>query len=395
MELFPAANDDQWTLIKKVINECDYYLVIIAGRYGSIGPDGLSYTEMEYRYALDQKKPIISFIRDNPQGLPPNMTESTRSGQRKLAAFRALAKKKNCCFWDSPSELGRQVSWSLGKLIKSDPRVGWIRADEIPPPSRTGSPEELFAQSLIEFARSLASLQRDQTLLELRSWSSRLLHLIGALSERQELGQLAFAAAAVAQDRVAQASILIDDLGWSVHEFGDTPTGLQNVLEGLSLLDREIATRPSLDRAEVIALKVKALRHVANMRSLGAENLAESRHAFQEPRELAAELEPVSRALNVAQLAHSEALVIFSWVTAAMSGKRKLDPASLPALLDEAIGLAEDAERSFRSLGDVEREAKALKLKVDMLALVPQKELHREAAARLHRLELQIARHLR
>jgi hypothetical protein len=30
MELFPAANDDQWTLIKKVINECDYYLVIIA-----------------------------------------------------------------------------------------------------------------------------------------------------------------------------------------------------------------------------------------------------------------------------------------------------------------------------------------------------------------------------
>ena len=53
MELFPAANEDQWTLIKKVIDDCDYYMVNLAGRYGSIGPDDLSYTEMEYRYALE------------------------------------------------------------------------------------------------------------------------------------------------------------------------------------------------------------------------------------------------------------------------------------------------------------------------------------------------------
>lgn len=57
MELFPAANDDQWTLTKKVIDDSDYYIVIIAGRYGSVGPEGYSYTEMEYRYALETKKP--------------------------------------------------------------------------------------------------------------------------------------------------------------------------------------------------------------------------------------------------------------------------------------------------------------------------------------------------
>ena len=44
MELFPAANEDQWTLIKKVIDECDYYLIISGGPYGSLGPAGLSYT---------------------------------------------------------------------------------------------------------------------------------------------------------------------------------------------------------------------------------------------------------------------------------------------------------------------------------------------------------------
>jgi hypothetical protein len=48
MEMFPAADEDQWTLIKKVIDDCDYYLVIIAGRYGSLSPAGKSYTQMEY-----------------------------------------------------------------------------------------------------------------------------------------------------------------------------------------------------------------------------------------------------------------------------------------------------------------------------------------------------------
>src|SRR5712691_336415 len=62
MELFPAANDDQWTLIKKVIDDCDYYIVVVGGRYGSIGSGGLSFTEMEYRYALEHGKPVIGFL---------------------------------------------------------------------------------------------------------------------------------------------------------------------------------------------------------------------------------------------------------------------------------------------------------------------------------------------
>ena len=49
MEIFPAANDDAWTLIRHVIDESDYYLLVIAGKYDSVDPgSGLSYTEMEY-----------------------------------------------------------------------------------------------------------------------------------------------------------------------------------------------------------------------------------------------------------------------------------------------------------------------------------------------------------
>ena len=65
MEMFPAADDDQWTLIKRLIDDCDYYILIIGGRYGSTNENGISYTQMEYEYALSQDIPIISFLHKN------------------------------------------------------------------------------------------------------------------------------------------------------------------------------------------------------------------------------------------------------------------------------------------------------------------------------------------
>lgn len=58
MEAFVASNESQWDVIKRVINECDYYVLIIGGRYGSVTQDGISYTEKEYRYAQELGLPI-------------------------------------------------------------------------------------------------------------------------------------------------------------------------------------------------------------------------------------------------------------------------------------------------------------------------------------------------
>lgn len=137
MELFPAANEDQWSLIKRVIEDCDYYIVIIAGRYGSIGPEGRSYTEMEYKYAFENGKPIIAFLHKNPGSLPFDRCEQSSEGKVKLEELRQLVQQKMCRFWDSPAELGSQVSRSLVKLIKNNPAVGWVRGDLVPDESAT------------------------------------------------------------------------------------------------------------------------------------------------------------------------------------------------------------------------------------------------------------------
>lgn len=153
MELFPAASEDQWTLIKNVIDDCDYYMVILAGRYGSIGPDGLSYTEMEYRYALETGKPIIGFVHRNPNGLAVSRCEPSDEGKAKLNDFRELVQRKMCRFWDSPADLGSQVSRSLVKLIKSNPGIGWVRGDLVPDESAT--------EEILSLRRRIEELQQE------------------------------------------------------------------------------------------------------------------------------------------------------------------------------------------------------------------------------------------
>ena len=132
MELFPAANDSQWELIKGVIDDCDYYVVIIAGRYGTMGPNGVSYTEMEYRYAVEKDKPVVAFLHGDPGSLPSKLTEKSGEGQAKLQAFRDFVQKRVCKEWKTADGLGSVVSRSLVALRKSHPAVGWIRADQLP-----------------------------------------------------------------------------------------------------------------------------------------------------------------------------------------------------------------------------------------------------------------------
>src|SRR5258708_30985148 len=75
MELFPAADEDQWSLIKRVIDDCDYYLVIVGGRYGTVDAEGISYTEKEYDYAVAQNIPVLGFVHAEPGKIPASNTE--------------------------------------------------------------------------------------------------------------------------------------------------------------------------------------------------------------------------------------------------------------------------------------------------------------------------------
>lgn len=131
MEYFPAADEDQWTYIRNLINDCDYYIVIIGGCYGSEDLQGISYTEKEYEYAVTQGIPTIAFIVNDREKLPAEKKEKSDKKKEKLDKFISLVKSKLCKPWSSPHELGAVVSRSLTQLIKRSPRTGWVKANKV------------------------------------------------------------------------------------------------------------------------------------------------------------------------------------------------------------------------------------------------------------------------
>lgn len=126
MELFPATDEDAWSLIKEIIDGCDYYILILAGKYGSLNSGGVGYTEMEYDYAIQIGKPVLCFLHDDIDELTSGKVESTAKGKKSLTAFREKASKKHCKFWSDASDLGGKVSRSLVQLRKRHPSDGWV-----------------------------------------------------------------------------------------------------------------------------------------------------------------------------------------------------------------------------------------------------------------------------
>lgn len=128
MEYFNAADDSQWDVITSLIDECDYYVLIVAGRYGSIDEaSGKSYTQKEYEYAVKKNVPVISFVHSDIKLLQSGNVDSDPDVVKKLEEFKKVISKKLFQKWDNKDSLASAVVLSLNKLIKSKPRTGWVR----------------------------------------------------------------------------------------------------------------------------------------------------------------------------------------------------------------------------------------------------------------------------
>lgn len=131
MEIFPAIDEEQFNFIKSVIDDCDYYILIIGGRYGSLSEDGFSYTEKEYNYALVKEIKVIAFIHNKPDTIPFGKSEKDAALREKLEQFKSkVATGRLVKFWNNAEDLPGLVALSLTKTIKTYPAVGWVRANQ-------------------------------------------------------------------------------------------------------------------------------------------------------------------------------------------------------------------------------------------------------------------------
>lgn len=131
MEFFGAIDEEQFEFIKTIIDDSDYYIVIVGGRYGTLTEEGISYTEKEYLYAKEKGIPVCALIHSDPDNIPTGKSENSPSLIKKLNDFKnELATGRIKDEWNNSDDLAGKVLVSLTRTMKRFPRSGWIRGDK-------------------------------------------------------------------------------------------------------------------------------------------------------------------------------------------------------------------------------------------------------------------------
>lgn len=131
MEYFPATSEEQVEFIHHMIDEADFYLLIVGGAYGSMHSSGVSFTEREFDYTVSKGKPILAYLHKDPAALPPDRRETDPERQSRFDAFCEKVKADRVVgFWTSEDDLAAQVVLGLARQRQITPGGGWVRSDQ-------------------------------------------------------------------------------------------------------------------------------------------------------------------------------------------------------------------------------------------------------------------------
>ena len=136
MELFKAGKSQSET-IYKWIDDSDVYMLLLGGRYGSIEEkSGLSYTELEYNYALSKNMPVFAIILSDSFLVEKNNSSGKDSvfekeNTIKYNEFKNRVKTKIVKFADSSEQICTNIHSQLNSMLNDSEYslAGWIKGD--------------------------------------------------------------------------------------------------------------------------------------------------------------------------------------------------------------------------------------------------------------------------
>lgn len=132
MEYFGARNQNVWEVIQNSIENSDIFVLVIAGRYGTIDQNcGIGYTEKEYNYAKEKNIPILAFIRSRDSIKATDYDDNPV--RAKLENFiKRVENDYHVTFWNESTDLSTQVLTAIANLRNDRNNAeslmkGWVR----------------------------------------------------------------------------------------------------------------------------------------------------------------------------------------------------------------------------------------------------------------------------
>lgn len=136
MELFTGDNIEKFEVIKQDIQDCDIFILILGGRYGTVCKEtNKSFIEMEYEYAKKLKIPV-GVIKITNELLDKKKEKAYSNhklfydeGSEKFNEFCKKVERKMISFYSDNQELSVNLIATVNNMCNKYNVSGWIRCD--------------------------------------------------------------------------------------------------------------------------------------------------------------------------------------------------------------------------------------------------------------------------
>ena len=152
-----ACRDDaapyDWNLVRSLIEDADFFILLLGDTYGPMAPTGISHIHREFVHARSLNKPVIAFIKNS---LPEKLQTED---QRRLSGFhRIVVQQSPYKLWHLREELMTHVRASIASpsLQKGE---GWLPAALAPKPTPEPKPSVAPTQAIPASQRLARSRQ--------------------------------------------------------------------------------------------------------------------------------------------------------------------------------------------------------------------------------------------
>ena len=125
LDAFDITQEEDRKIIRKTIEECDYFLNLTAFKAGAKVDKSFA-LELEYSYAVKAEVPVLALVISEKARWKASKKEKEAAKAKALASFKKKLESHKHDFWTNLGDLRQKALGLLIREMNLNPRRGWV-----------------------------------------------------------------------------------------------------------------------------------------------------------------------------------------------------------------------------------------------------------------------------
>ncbi|MCL2094118.1 MAG: DUF4062 domain-containing protein [Treponema sp.] len=176
-DVFDPNNEDDRRIIRKSIEDCDYFIALSAHKGGEMAGNALA-LELEYSYAVKAGVPVLALIIDPKARWKDSKKEKDPGMKKNLEAYKKRLEAHTHETWLNQADLMQKALFLLSREMNLNPRQGWVSANLAVDPAVANELGRLIREN--ELFRSQVNMDGKEFIRKVRERMRQVLRVLAA-----------------------------------------------------------------------------------------------------------------------------------------------------------------------------------------------------------------------